>query len=175
VAVSRYFDALGPQWRLTAAHRDRLTPAVVAAVAEGWAPDRLAGFTGADSTGVRNPYTVLSARLSPDQLPDAPGSASSRPRWCGRCDRQSRFLLDEFGYPSAVPCPECRLVSGEHTASHGAHRPPRIGTHAWLRGAEARAARGVSGLDQSYKGFGKFLPRVPALRSRNDAKSETPM
>jgi hypothetical protein len=68
-AAGRYFDAFGPQWRLTAAQRDRLMPAVEAALADGWTPDRLAELTGANSVGVRNPYAVLSARLSPDQLP----------------------------------------------------------------------------------------------------------
>jgi hypothetical protein len=112
-AARRYFDALGPQWPLTAAQRDRLTPAVEAAVADGWTPDRLAAFTGANSTGVRNPYAVLSARLSPDQLPAAPASPSMRPSWCGQCDPQCRFLLDEFGYPSAIPCPKCRQEGPE--------------------------------------------------------------
>jgi hypothetical protein len=112
-AAGRYFDGLGPQWRLTPAQRERLTPAVEAALAGGWRSDQLAEFPGANSAGVRNPYAVLSARLSPDQLPPAPGSSSSRPPWCGRCDPESRFLLDEFGYPSAAPCPKRRPVSRE--------------------------------------------------------------
>jgi hypothetical protein len=114
-------DDLGPPWRLTAAQRDRLTPAVEAALAGGWAPDRLAAFTGASSAGVRNPYAALSARLSPDQLPAAPGSPSWRPPWCGQCDPASRFQLDEFGYPSAVPCPKCRPLSGDRKRSTRAH------------------------------------------------------
>jgi Helix-turn-helix domain len=106
-AAGRYFDALGGQWRLTATQRDRLTPAVEAALADGWAPDRLAEFTGANSADVRNPY-ALSARLSPHQLPAGPGPPSARPPWCGLCAPDSRFLLDERGYPSAVPCLRCR-------------------------------------------------------------------
>jgi hypothetical protein len=139
-AVGRYFDALGLQWRLTTAQRDRLTPAVKAALAGGWAPDRLAEFTGANSAGVRNPYAVLSARLSPDQLPAAPGSPSSRPPWCGQCHRESRFLLDELGYPSAVPCPMCRPGSGEGRRTVIPGTPvPRSPAGPWVAGPPAAA------------------------------------
>ena len=42
----------------------------------GWAPQALASATGANMTGVRNPYAVLAARLSPDDLP-VPASVRS--------------------------------------------------------------------------------------------------
>jgi hypothetical protein len=40
-------------------------------------PQALAAFTGANSTGVRNPYAVLAARLSPAELPA--GTVASGP------------------------------------------------------------------------------------------------
>ena len=95
---------------------------------------RLAEFTRANSVGVRNPYAVLSARLSPVELPAMLGSPSSRPPSCGQCHRESRFLLDELGYPSAVPCPRCRrgeAKRGQATiprASGSEQMPPDVET-----------------------------------------------
>ena len=43
-----------------------------AALDAGWLPQALAAFTGANTTGVRNPYAVLAARLSPAELPPPP-------------------------------------------------------------------------------------------------------
>jgi hypothetical protein len=109
-AVARFFDALGPGWRLTAAQRSRLAPAVADAVAAGWDPGELAAFTGANSAGIRSPFAVLAARLSPDELPAPRGPAAPRRKpWCGHCDPDTRFLLDEHGYPGDLPrrCPEC--------------------------------------------------------------------
>jgi hypothetical protein len=74
-----FFAALGPGWRLTAAQRARLTPAVLAALDEGWASQELAGFAGANTDGVRNPCAVLAARLSPTELPPPPGQRPPRP------------------------------------------------------------------------------------------------
>jgi hypothetical protein len=108
--AARFFDSLGPGWLLTAVQRCRLVPAVTDAVAAGWDPGELAAFVGANSTGIRSPSAILAARLSPDELP-APRRAAepSRKPWCGRCDPDTRFLLDEHGYPGDSPrrCPEC--------------------------------------------------------------------
>jgi hypothetical protein len=72
--VCEFFAALDCDWRLTAAQRARLAPAVATALTSGWTPQRLAGFTGGNITGVRSPYAVLAARLSPAELPAAPGA-----------------------------------------------------------------------------------------------------
>lgn len=86
-----FFAALGSGWRLTPAQQLKLTPAVTAALAEGWTPRALAAFTGANTTGVRSPYAVLAARLSPGERPTPPGR-STRPPWCGQCDQTTRML-----------------------------------------------------------------------------------
>lgn len=57
-----------------------------AALELGWAPQELASATGANTSGVRNPYAVLAARLSPAELPDR-ASRPERPPWCGECDQ----------------------------------------------------------------------------------------
>jgi hypothetical protein len=103
--AGEFFDALGPVWRLTAAQRARLAPAVLAALDEGWPPHGLAGFTGANTAGVRNPYAVLAARLSPAELPPPP-TRSARPPWCGECDQVTR-MLDYHG-DTPRRCPRCR-------------------------------------------------------------------
>jgi hypothetical protein len=69
-----FFAALDCDWRLTAAQRARLAPAVATALTSGWTPQRLAGFTGGNITGVRNSYAVLAARLSPAELPAPPAT-----------------------------------------------------------------------------------------------------
>jgi hypothetical protein len=109
-----FYAALGPQWPLTGRQRNRLAPAVAAAIAAGWEPRALAGFVGANTNGVRSPYAVLAARLSPAELPVPPTARHRRSPWCGdpSCDPATRFLLDENGYPGtidgrAVPCPRC--------------------------------------------------------------------
>jgi DNA-binding transcriptional ArsR family regulator len=103
-AVGEFFDALGPGWLLTAGQRSKLTPAVSEAVAAGWAPEELAAFVGANSAGVRSPYAVLATRLSPAELPALRGPAAPRRKpWCGHCDPDTRFLLDEHGYPGDSP------------------------------------------------------------------------
>jgi hypothetical protein len=103
--VSELFAALGDRWRLTAAQRARLAPAVSTALAAGWAPRELAAFTGANTDGVRNPYAVLTARLSGAELP-APPARSSRLPWCGECDQATRML--GFDGDSPYPCPRCK-------------------------------------------------------------------
>ena len=109
-AAGEFFDALGPGWLLTAGQRTRLAPAVSEAVVAGWEPGELAAFVGANSAGIRSPYAVLAARLSSAELPAPRGPVVARRRpWCGHCDPDTRFLLDEHGYPGDSPrrCPEC--------------------------------------------------------------------
>lgn len=60
--AGEFFKTLGPAWQLTASQRARLTPAVLGAADQGWAPRELAAFAGANTGGVRNPYAVLAAR-----------------------------------------------------------------------------------------------------------------
>jgi hypothetical protein len=111
--VGEFFAALNRDWRLTAAQRARLAPAVATALKAGWTPQRLAGFTSGNVSGVRNPYAVLAARLSPAELPPPP-ARPARPRWCGECDQATRML--GFDGDAPRPCPGCKP---------GRHRQPR--------------------------------------------------
>jgi hypothetical protein len=104
--IGEFFTALGPDWRLTAAQRARLTAAVTAALDAGWAPRTLAAVTGANTSGVRNPYAVLAARLAPAELPPPPTQWPSRPPWCGQCDERTRML--GFHGDAPRPCPRCK-------------------------------------------------------------------
>jgi hypothetical protein len=105
-SVGVFFAVLGEDWRLTAAQRARLAPAVRAALEAGWMPQALAAFTGANSTGVCSPYAVLAARLSPAELPPPTGWRPARPPWCGECDERTRML----GFDGDAPrsCPRCK-------------------------------------------------------------------
>ncbi len=71
--VGEFFDSLGDAWPLNAAQRDRILPAIEAALDAGWVPRELAAFTGSNTGGLRNPYAVLTARLLPAELPMPPG------------------------------------------------------------------------------------------------------
>ncbi|MET8140021.1 helix-turn-helix domain-containing protein [Sphaerisporangium sp. NPDC005288] len=66
--IEVFIAELGPDWPLSARQVDRLTPAVAAALADGWSSAALAEHVGANTAGVRNPYAVLTARLN--ELPD---------------------------------------------------------------------------------------------------------
>ncbi|HUK69052.1 MAG TPA: helix-turn-helix domain-containing protein, partial [Streptosporangiaceae bacterium] len=103
--VVEFFAALGDAWRLTETQRARLTAAVQAALDMGWAPQALASVTGANTTGVRNPYAVLAARLSSAELP-ALSVRSARTPWCGECDQVTR-MLDYHG-DAPRRCPNCK-------------------------------------------------------------------
>jgi putative drug exporter of the RND superfamily len=103
---SRIWAGIGGRWRLTATQRARLAPAVTAALAAGWAPTALAAFTCGNINGVRNPYAVLTARLSEAEL--SPPTRSPRPAWCGECDRAPRML--DFDGDTPRPCPRCKQV-----------------------------------------------------------------
>jgi hypothetical protein len=81
--VGEFFTAIATSWRFTAAQRARLAPVVETALDTGWTPTELAAFTGGNTDGVRNPYAVLAARLSPAELP-APAVQPARPPWCLR-------------------------------------------------------------------------------------------
>jgi hypothetical protein len=105
--LREFYDGLGAAWPLSAAQRERLAPAVAEALGRGWQPRDLAAFVGANTDGVRSPYAVLTARLAAGELPAPPVPGARRKPWCGRCDEQTRFLPDEFGYPSARRCPDC--------------------------------------------------------------------
>jgi hypothetical protein len=121
--VGKFFAALGPDWRLTATQRVRLAPAVTAALNAGWTPQALAAFTGANTSGVRNPYAVLVMRLSAADLPLPPGQRPSRPPWCGQCDERTRRREDIDGADSGR-CPACHPLADQS----GHDRPtPRSG------------------------------------------------
>jgi hypothetical protein len=114
--AGEFFAALGDAWRLTAAQRARLTPAVEAALGTGWTPQALAAFTGASTSGVRNPYAVLATRLSPAELPSPAGQRPVRPLWCGGCDERTRRREDAGG-GDAGRCPVCHpLAAGARAA-----------------------------------------------------------
>jgi hypothetical protein len=104
--IGEFFAALGSDWRLTTAQRTRLAAAVTAALTAGWTPRTLAAATGANTSGVRNPYAVLAARLAPAELPLPHTQRPSRPPWCGQCDERTRML--GFDSDAPRPCPRCR-------------------------------------------------------------------
>jgi hypothetical protein len=79
-SAEEYFAALGDGWRLSEAQRVKLTRAAETALSTGWTPTVLAAFTGANASGVRSPYAVLAARLSPAELPPPP-ARPARPPW----------------------------------------------------------------------------------------------
>ena len=62
----------------------RLAPAVATALTSGWTPQTLAGFTGGNITGVRNPYAGLAAGCRPPNCPrprrDRPGRRGAAKR-----------------------------------------------------------------------------------------------
>jgi len=124
LTVGAFFDAMAgrsDRWRLTAAQRKRLTPAVAAALGSGWTPSRLAELTGATSAGIRNPVAVLAARLSEAGLPPLPARARRQP-WCGRCDQRTRLLGFDGDAPG--PCPQCKPAM----AMHRPHLPESAGS-----------------------------------------------
>jgi hypothetical protein len=106
--AGEFFAALGPGWRLTAAQRARLAPAVTTALNAGRAPRTLAASAGANTSGVRNPYAVLAARLTPAELPLPRTQRPSRPPWCGQCDERTRMLGFDGDEPRPCPRPRCK-------------------------------------------------------------------
>ena len=118
--AGEFFEALGPAWRLTAAQWARLTPAVLAALDDGWTPHGLAGFAGVNTDGVRNPYTVLAARLSAAELPPPARLRAPRPPWCGQCDQNTRML--GFDGDAPRPCPRCKPATTASSAMPHRHR-----------------------------------------------------
>jgi hypothetical protein len=114
--VGEFFGALGPGWQLTAAQRARLVPAVAVALAAGWTPRALAAFTGANTGGMRNPYAVLAARLSPAELPPPRTERRPRPPWCGECDQATRML--GFDSDAPRPCPRCKPGAVTRSTGH---------------------------------------------------------
>lgn len=104
--AAEFFAALGEEWRLTASQRARLSPIVAAAVNTGWDPQALAVWTSANTDGIRNPYAVLAARLSPTELPRPAAHRSDRLPWCGECDERTRLV--GFYSDAPRPCASCR-------------------------------------------------------------------
>ncbi len=120
-AVGEFFAVLDDGWRLTADQRARLAPAVQAALDAGWMPHALAAFTGANTAGVRNPYAVLAARLSPAELPPQQRQRPARPPWCGQCDEVTRML--DFDGDAPRPCPHCKPWAAASRAARRENRP----------------------------------------------------
>jgi hypothetical protein len=133
--VWAFFDALADRsdrWRLTVAQRHKLAPAVAAVLAAGWTPNGLAEFAGASTTGIRNPYAVLTSRLSHAALSPLDTQRLSRPTWCGECDQATRML--GFDSDAPRPCPRCKPTP---TASRTAHSETTV-TCAYVHGVAAR-------------------------------------
>lgn len=109
-----FFAGLGDEWRLTPSQRARLSPVVEAAINSGWDPQDLAAWTRTNTAGIRNPYAVLTARLSPAALPAPYPRRAGRSPWCGKCDERTRLL--GFDGDAPRPCPNCRpAVLCSHT------------------------------------------------------------
>jgi hypothetical protein len=139
--AGEFFAALGADWRLTAVQRARLAPAITTALNAGWTPQTLAAFSGANTSGVRNPYAVLAARLSPAELPPPHPQRPLRPPWCGECDQATRML----GFDGDAPrlCPRCKPAAGAQRDS-----PAQRAVTA-MRGARALALPQTGGAERS--------------------------
>ena len=137
--AGEFFAALGSGWRLSAAQRVKLAPAVTAALEQGWARSALAAFTGANTSGVRSPYAVLAARLSLAGLPPRPGR-SARPSWCGECDQTTRML--GFHGDAPRPCPRCKPAAYAHQDGPGPDGPHRLDRPRAPQASMAAARRG---------------------------------
>jgi Helix-turn-helix domain len=137
--ASEFFAALGDAWLLTADQRARLVPAIEAALSIGWTLGKLAEFIGVNTSGVRNPYAVLAARLSPAELPQPRDSAPRRPPWCGECDERTRML--GFDDDAPRPCPRCKP---RHSASESPKQAatPEKGCILWANGPSALCGPG---------------------------------
>jgi len=141
--IGEFFTALGPGWRLTAAQRTRLAAAVTAALNAGWTPRALAAITGANTSGVRNPYAVLAVRLSAAELPPPPGQRPLRPPWCSECDERTRMA--GFYSDAPNPCPCCRPTARAQQRSpspdspHHLHGGPALQASIGARAAQRRA------------------------------------
>lgn len=77
------------------------------ALAAGSTPDGLAECAGVSTAGIRNPYAVLAARLSPAELPPRAALRAARSPWCGTCDERTRML----GFDGDAPRP-ARAANG---------------------------------------------------------------
>jgi hypothetical protein len=116
----KFFHALGPGWRLTAAQRSRLTPAVLAALDEGWAPHELAGSPGrtpaASGTRTRCWPSALGCRAAPAaRTAAAPAAVVRRMR---RAHPDGRLLQRR-----AEPLPALQ-AGGPHAAAQPQPRQP---------------------------------------------------
>jgi hypothetical protein len=109
-AVRDFFHYLSPGWPLSQSQRHRLSPAITAAVALGWPPDKLAQHVGANIDGVRNAYAVLTVRLA--ELPGPPTAVvwRARPAWCGRCAPETRRIEHPDGTDGGR-CPICHPLA----------------------------------------------------------------
>ena len=142
--AGEFFAALGDGWRLTPTQRLKLVPAVTAALERGWAPRVLAAFAGANTNGVRNPYAVLTARLSPAGLP--PPQRPARPPWCGQCDQTTRML--GFHSDAPRPCPRCKPACTQQDRP-GPRRPLPPRSPSARRPALVPARPGIANPSQS--------------------------
>ena len=112
--VEEFFARLGPGWPLTGHQRRRLAPMAAAALETGWAPAALARFAGTNTIGVRSPYAVLAARLSPAELPAPTDRPRSRPPWCRApdCDESTRRLR-RADDGDGGRCPRCHPLAAD--------------------------------------------------------------
>ncbi|MBB2742882.1 UNVERIFIED_ORG: hypothetical protein FHR35_002704 [Microbispora rosea subsp. rosea] len=101
--IEGFLAELGPAWPLSSGQVRRLTPAIAAALADGWTPANLAEHVGANTAGVRNPYAVLTARLA--DLVRLPPTRSSP---ADRTVREAMTPACPHGDPRPGGCALCR-------------------------------------------------------------------
>ena len=114
--IEEFFAGLDPAWQLTLVQQSRIAAAIRTALISGWTPRALAAYVGSNTTGVRNCYAVLTARLSPAELPAPPGPRSSRPPWCGDCDERTRRRQAPDG-ADAGRCQDCHPLAAKVTSA----------------------------------------------------------
>jgi hypothetical protein len=138
--VGEFFARLGPGWPLTSHQRRRLAPMAVAALETGWAPAALAEFAGTNTVGVRSPYAVLAARLSPAELPAPPDRSRSRPPWCRdpSCDEGTRRLR-RADDGDGGRCPRCHPLAADSALAARGIPDVNAGARRGLRPAASRS------------------------------------
>ena len=113
--VGEFFAALGADWRLTAAQRARLAPAVATALNAGWTPQTLAALHRGEHQRRAEPVRGAGRAAVARRTAPAARQRPARPPWCGECDQVTRML--GFDGDAPRPCPRCKPAAIHSRAS----------------------------------------------------------
>lgn len=126
-AAAAVLDELTRTWRLTQRQAGRLAPRVADALSAGWDHRDLVARLTANTATARDPFAVLSSRLSDlDAAPtDRARVMSPRPTWCGACDESTRLVETAGG--AVARCGICHPLRANDQAC--AEREPDRANH----------------------------------------------